>query len=70
VPHRFRPPKRNDLKKWKVAIFLNVNGFLYEHVYESIYKVKDITIIEGFAKYPENMLDAKEFVEKYKNHRI
>ena len=31
LPHRFRPPKKEDLKKWKVVEYLFENGFEYEH---------------------------------------
>ncbi|MEO2052450.1 MAG: hypothetical protein ABGX00_11860 [Allomuricauda sp.] len=67
VTHRFRPPKQKDLKKWEVAKFLMQNGFLYEHVYKQIYKIKGVTVLANYATYPENMRDAIELVEKYKN---
>ena len=66
VTHRFRPPKQNDVKKWDVAKFLMNNGFLYEHVYKRICKIRGLTVLENYATYPENMRDAKEFVEMYK----
>ncbi|MCK0137424.1 hypothetical protein [Arenibacter sp. S6351L] len=67
ITHRFRPPKQKDKKKWEVAKFLMERGFLYEHVYERIYEVRGITVLANYATYPENMRDAKEFVEKYKS---
>lgn len=70
VTHRFRPPKQKDIKKWKVARFLMENGFLFEHVYERIYKVRGLTVLENYANYPENMRDAKEFVLKFKEQAI
>ncbi len=66
VTHRFRPPKQKDIKKWKVAKFLMENGFLYKR----IYKIRGLTVLENYATYPENMRDAKEFVEKYKEQAI
>jgi DNA-directed RNA polymerase subunit RPC12/RpoP len=66
VTHRFRPPKQKDTKQWEVAKFLMESGFLYEHVYERIYEIRGITVLANYATYPENMRDAKEFVEKYK----
>ena len=59
--HKFRPPKTSDLDSWKVVEFLKNNGFIYQHVFQGNKK-------EGFteAPYPENMLDAKEFVQKFK----
>lgn len=65
VTHRFRPPKQKDFKKWEVAKFLMESGFLYEHVYKQIYEIRGITVLANYATYPENMRDAKEFVEKY-----
>lgn len=50
--HKFRPPKRDDLKKWQLAKFLVDNGFHFNHVY------KDNRLIH----YPTNMEDAKRFV--------
>jgi DNA-directed RNA polymerase subunit RPC12/RpoP len=70
VTHRFRPPKNKEIDKWKVAKFLMEKGFLYEHVYKRIYKIKGLIVLENYATYPENMRDAKEFVEKYKHQAI
>ena len=61
MPHRFRPPKKLDLKKWEVVEFLVLKGFKYGHVYRSVGK---------YAKYPETMKDALEFVEKYKSQLL
>jgi hypothetical protein len=58
LPHRFKPPKKTDDKKWDTVIFLIKNGFYYQHIYET----KDV-----YAVYPENLRDAKEFVEKYRS---
>src|SRR5690606_31330077 len=38
VNHKFRPPKKADLKSWNVVKFLIENGFLYQHVYKNIDK--------------------------------
>ena len=70
VSHLFRPPKQNDIKKWEVAKYLMENGFLYQHVFEKIYKSGKAIVFEDYATYPENMRDVKEFVEKYKNRTI
>lgn len=51
--HKFRPPKRDDLKQWQLARFLVDNGFLFQHVYN-----KNNLLIP----YPNNMEDAKNFV--------
>ncbi len=60
--HLFRPPKQNDVKKWKVAEFLKDHGFLYQHVYEVYTK----SILSGQLQYPETIKEAQEFVIKYK----
>ena len=56
LDHKFRPPKITEIEKWKVAEYLKNNGFLYQHVYKN-YEI---------VPYPDNMKDAKEFVEAYK----
>lgn len=58
LPHRFRPPKKDNIKNWKVVEFLYENGFRYEHIYDEELK--------SYAKVPETMKDAIEFIEKYK----
>ena len=58
LPHRFRPPKKEDLKKWKVVEYLFENGFEYEHFYDFEN--------EKYLKIPENIYEAKEFIENYK----
>ena len=67
LPHRFRPPKKTEQKKWETVKFLIAHGFYYQHVYEIIEKEKGITSYKNYAMYPENIKDAKEFVEKYKS---
>jgi DNA-directed RNA polymerase subunit RPC12/RpoP len=61
LPHRFRPPKKDDDTKWNTVAYLLKNGFYYQHIYE---------LIDGINQtvaYPESLKDAKEFVEKYRN---
>jgi hypothetical protein len=31
--HKFRPPKKSDMKQWELVLFLRANGFVYQHVY-------------------------------------
>lgn len=57
LDHRFRPPKKEDVKKWKVVEFLYDNGFRYEHISDNE--------LRSYAKVPETMKEAKLFVEKY-----
>ncbi|MDR7787008.1 hypothetical protein [Riemerella anatipestifer] len=45
-PHRFRPPKKTEDKKWETVRFLVENGFNYQHIYENVSKT-----INGFIKY-------------------
>jgi len=63
VTHHFRPPKQKDIKKWETAKYLMRNGFIYQH----IYKIVGSGLL---VKYPENMRDAKEFINKYKEQAI
>lgn len=64
----FRPPSKNDLKKWQVVRLLIENGFRYYHVYKTIEESNTgLKSYTGYAKYPENLRDAKEFIEKYKD---
>lgn len=70
ITHRFRPPKVDDKRKWEVVKFLIDNGFSYKHI--SIYKPDHhgIQRFVAYARYPENMIDAIEFVKKYKDKAI
>ena len=70
--HLFQPPKQTDIKKWKVVKYLVDNGFRYYHVWETVIKNSkgEITGYQNYAKYPESMNDAKEFVTKYKDQAI
>jgi hypothetical protein len=62
VHHKFKPPRRNDLKRWKLVELLVKNGFLFQPVYEKIGVAIYLKV-----DYPKNLIEAKEFVEKYKN---
>lgn len=67
LPHRFRPPKKAEDKKWETVKFLIYNGFYYQHIYENVETKNGITSYQNYIAYPENLRDAKEFVEKYKS---
>ena len=67
LPHRFRPPKKSDDKSWEAVKFLIENGFYYQHIYEVNETLEHINRLEKYVEYPENLREAKEFVEKYKN---
>jgi len=64
MPHRFRPPKKQDKEGWATVRYLVEHGFKYHHVYEVI--PDDPKGASRIALYPENLRDAKEFVEKHK----
>ncbi|MDY3538156.1 hypothetical protein PG275_09105 [Riemerella anatipestifer] len=67
-PHRFRPPKKTEDKKWETVRFLVENGFNYQHIYENVSKtINSFIKYENLVGYSENIKGAKEFVEKYKN---
>lgn len=61
LPHRFRPPKKSDLKKWEVVRYLFENGFTYEHFYDDEN--------QKYFKIPETLYEAKEFIEIYKQFK-
>jgi len=47
--------------------YLIENGFHYDHVYQKIEtNINGVTSYQNYATYPDNIRDAKEFVEKYK----
>jgi hypothetical protein len=68
LPHRFKPPKKTELKKWEIVKFFIENGFFYQHIYE-VYEIINGKLVsyKNSLKYPENRRDAKEFVEIYRN---
>ena len=65
-PHRFRPPKKTDERKWATVKYLFDHGFNYQHIYE----INEPEIIKKHATYPDNLREAKEFVEKYKGQAV
>lgn len=70
MPHRFRPPKKTDIKKWEVVKFLIEHGFKYQHIYKDVSLKNGIVVYSNYAPYPDNLNEAKEFVEKYKEQVI
>ena len=70
MPHRFRPPKKTDVKKWDVVRFLIENGFRYQHIYKDVSLKNGIVDYSNYAEYPHKMEEAKEFVVKYKEQAI
>jgi predicted RNA-binding Zn-ribbon protein involved in translation (DUF1610 family) len=70
LPHRFRPPKRTDVKKWQTVEFYIQSGFYYQHIYDTIDGGHQINGTEKYVEYPENLREAKEFLSKYINQSI
>jgi hypothetical protein len=71
ISQRFRPPRRTEDKKWETISYLIENGFIYQHIYEKVIVKNDrVRCFEKLVKYPENIREAKEFVEKYKDQAI
>lgn len=58
LSHRFRPPQRENTKQWEVVSFLFSRGFRYEHIHDND--------TGSYVKIPENMRDATEFLNIYK----
>ncbi len=70
MTHRFRPPKKTDNQKWETVKFLVENGFPYQHVSEDV-TPKDIgKPTKKYAVYPDNLREARQFVEKYKEQAL
>ncbi|RMA56274.1 hypothetical protein [Ulvibacter antarcticus] len=65
MPHRFRPPKKDDTEKWKVVKFLIDNGFYYQHITDGGIDSDYYNRVRKYVEYPDNMRDAKIFVKKY-----
>lgn len=61
VNHKFRPPKKADIKSWKLIEFLFLKGFLFQHIIDETGKN---------VKYPESLKEAELFTEKYRNQVI
>lgn len=67
LPHRFRPPKKSENKKWETIKFLIDNGFYFQHIYEKSETKNGVTSYQNYVAYPDNLSDAQDFVIKYKS---
>jgi transposase-like protein len=67
LPLRFRPPKKTEDKKWETIKFLIEKGFYFQHICELVKIKNGVTNYKNYAKYLDNLRDAKEFVEQYKD---
>ena len=70
VNHRFRPPKKNDKKKWELVEFLITNGFPFQHIYKKAKSEYYKTQSDNYVEYPKTMEEARDFVIKYKDQKI
>lgn len=66
INHKFRPPKKSNLKAWEVSKYLIENGFLYQRIYQKIIGVDNLKSVS----YPTSIDEAKQFVKKYKDQAI
>tara|TARA_Y100001954_G_C15595726_1_gene495476 strand:- start:45 stop:374 length:330 start_codon:yes stop_codon:yes gene_type:complete len=69
VHHKFKPPKKTDLKKWKVIDYLLKNGFNFQSHWMPYGEGKEKFIFKVLGNYPTNMKDAEEFVKKYSRNK-
>lgn len=70
MPHRFRPPKKSDEKKWQTVEFFIQHGFYYQHIQDGPETRNHINRKEKYVEYPETVKEAKEFVIKYREQAI
>ena len=64
--HKFKPPTKNDIRKWKVVEFLKDHGFIFQHVYKDMNKINGSVSNQNYVEYPIKLDEAKDFVIKYK----
>ena len=60
VNHKFKPPKKTEIKKWKMVKLLVDNGFKFQAVYDLIEKGMFLRV-----NYPKDVNEAKDFIKKY-----
>jgi predicted RNA-binding Zn-ribbon protein involved in translation (DUF1610 family) len=70
LAHRFRPPKKSEDKKWETVKFLIENGFYFQHINEIGESENGLINSQNYVKYPDNLRDAKEFVQHYQAQAI
>ncbi|NCA79345.1 MAG: hypothetical protein EOM76_04045 [Sphingobacteriia bacterium] len=70
VNHKFRPPKKNNIKSWEVAKYLIENGFIFQHIYKDIEERNGLVTKEKYVGYPKDLKEAKKFVNTYRNQAI
>lgn len=71
LPHRFRPPKKTEEKKWQTIEFLIQNGFYFQHIFDPKEDIKNLCPkTKKYVEYPQNLREAIDFVEKYASQAI
>jgi hypothetical protein len=70
INHRFRPPKKSELDKWKTVEYLIKNGFFFQKIYNKIENHANKTLKTELVPYPEKLREAKEFVKKYQDQAL
>ncbi len=63
---KFRPPKKTDIKKWRIIEFLKDNGFVFQHVYKDYSKRNGLVTSDNYVDYPTTIEEAQDFIQKYR----
>lgn len=63
VGEKFKPPKHSDIKQWQIVKYLVENGFFFKSVYTKVERG-----VWEIIPYPQTLIEAEEFVMKYKNN--
>ncbi len=61
----FKAPKQMNIQQWKKVKFLFDNGFRFQKI-----RIMNGAFEVGTVPYPKTLLEAKEFVVKYKNRFV
>lgn len=59
----FKAPKKNDQKQWEKVRYLFKHGFRFQKIRTGLGQ-------HDVIPYPENLEQAKEFVERYKDYAL
>jgi len=61
VNQKFKPPKKSDLKGWKIVSLLVENGYTFDSAYSEIAKNVFLKV-----SYPKTLSEAEEFIKLHK----
>jgi len=65
--HKFKPPKKSEIKKWKVVKYLLDNGFEFGAHWVPLDGPGGSSPVSfNTGPYPETMKEAEEFVKTFK----